>query len=117
MTPHVRLHVLKRLPADVTRPAAAAATGICFSVSSEMFEETICRLTTFPTDSTETLWLVGVRLHVFQQVSTLPKTPPTADAAVSCLLSATTTPSSFHPIRFFVTGGAVAALPLIVAPS
>ena len=80
----MRLHVLKRLPADVTHPAAAI--GICFSVSSEMFEETVCRLTTFPTESTEMLRLVGVRLNVFQQVSTLTEAPPTADAAVSCRL-------------------------------
>lgn len=37
VTPHVRLHVLKRLPTDLTRPATADG----FSVRSEMVEQAI----------------------------------------------------------------------------
>lgn len=55
VTPHVGLHVLERLTADLTRPTG---TADAFFVRSEMVEQTIGGLIVFTADSTEVLRVV-----------------------------------------------------------
>lgn len=71
VSPHVGLHVLELLPADVTRLAATADVG---SVRSEMVEWFSGGSVTFSTDATRRFWVLHVGFQVFHQI-------PFADAA------------------------------------
>lgn len=64
VTPHVRLHVLERLPTDLTGPPS-------FPVRLEMVQELLGALTALATHPTEAPW---ARLHVVQQIPVVTET-------------------------------------------